>query len=249
MTGPRRRPVEIFYPEVAAGGFTRVDSSVAFYLRINALLTKEMIVVDLGAGRGAAHDERPDFRTALRSLRGKCRRVIGADIDEAVLSNPSVDEAVLVARDGTIPLADLSVDLIFADFTFEHVVHPEKFCAEIDRILKPGGWICARTPNKWGYIGLAARLVPNRAHVGLLRFLQPERRDVDVFPTAYRLNTKRALRTYFPDRTWERYAYAWNAEPAYFGRSVVAWAVMLALFRLLPASLGAVLFFYGRKRT
>lgn len=244
----QHHPINVFYPEVAAGGFSRVDSTVAFYLRVNALVTKDMTVVDLGAGRGAAHDEKPDFKTALRDFRGKCRKVIGVDVDEAVLSNPSLHEAVQVARDGAIPLPDASVDLVFADFTFEHVLDPGTFCAEIDRILKPGGWICARTPNKWGYIAMAARLVPNRAHPGILRFLQPDRRNIDVFPTAYRLNTRRALQKYFPSDRWERYAYAANTEPAYFGHSVIAWALMLSLFRLLPAAMGAVLFFYGRKR-
>lgn len=248
MTG-RRSPISIFFPEIGVGGYSRVNSTVEFYLRVNALLEPGMTVVDLGAGRGAAYADTPaDFVMKLRTLKGKCRKVIGVDIDPAVLENRSVDEVKLIAADGAIPLADESVDLIFSDFTFEHVLDPTKFCAEIHRVLKPGGWICARTPNKWGYIALAARLVPNRAHVRLLRWLQPARRHIDVFPTAYRMNTKAALRRCFPDESWIRFSYNWNAEPAYFRNSVVAWALMLGALKLLPESFATVLLFYARKR-
>ena len=70
--------------------------------------------------------------------------------------------------------------------------------AEIERILKPGGWFCARTPNKWGYISLGANLIPNSLHVRFLKFLQPDRQEEDVFPTRYRMNTIAALKTHFP---------------------------------------------------
>jgi hypothetical protein len=35
------------------GGFSRVDGSIEFYTRVNALLGPDMTVVDFGAGRGA----------------------------------------------------------------------------------------------------------------------------------------------------------------------------------------------------
>jgi SAM-dependent methyltransferase len=246
----QNRAIRRFYPEVEAGGYTRVDSTVEFYLRVNALVKKDMTIVDLGAGRGSAFEEHPEgFMAALRNFKGKCQKVIGIDIDRAVLQNVSLDEAKLIDERGNIPLADSSVDLIFSDFTFEHVVEPEKFSSEIFRILKPGGWICARTPNKWGYIAIGARLVPNRAHVKFLTVLQPRRKDIDVFPTEYRLNTPRDLRKYFPDGRWQRYAYTWNPEPAYFSDSIPAWAIMITIFKLLPQRFGSVFLFYARKNT
>jgi SAM-dependent methyltransferase len=245
----QNRAIKRFYPEVEAGGFSRVDSTVEFFLRVNALVKKDMVVVDLGAGRGSAFVDFPDdFKTGLRGFKGKCRKVIGVDIDPAVLQNTSLDEAKLIDKSGEIPLPDSSVDLIFADFTFEHVAEPDKFATEIYRILKPGGWICARTPNKWGYIALGARLVPNRSHVKFLTVLQPERKDVDVFPTCYLLNTPRDLRKYFPDEKWQRYAYTWNPEPAYFSDSIPAWAIMIAIFKFLPERFGSVFLFYARKK-
>lgn len=108
-----------FFPERAAGGFTRVDGTVQFYSRVNALVEPEMTVVDLGAGRGAISDSNTRIHRALCDLRGKAKKVIGLDVDRAVLDNPFVNEA-LVYDGGLLPLKDQSVDLIVADNTFEH---------------------------------------------------------------------------------------------------------------------------------
>jgi SAM-dependent methyltransferase len=245
----RNRTLNIIFPETEVGGFSRVDSTVEFYFRVNVLVKRDMIVVDLGAGRGAAFQEHPDdFKTALRNFKGKCRKVIGVDVDPAVMQNTSLDEAKLIDERGNIPLADSSVDLILSDFTFEHVAAPEEFCSEIYRILKPGGWLCARTPNKWGYIALGARLVPNRSHTKFLTVLQPERKDKDVFPTTYRLNTYGSLKKYFPDDKWNRYAYTCNPEPAYFSDSILAWRIMTTIFKFLPQRFGTAFMFFARKK-
>lgn len=249
MTSDRPSAIQRFYPEVNAGGYSRVDSTTEFYFRVNVLVKPAMTVVDLGAGRGAAHaDETTDFKTTLRNFRCRCKKVIGIDVDPAVLENTSLDEALLIHADGTIPLDDNSIDLIFSDFTFEHVADPEKFSTEVLRILKPGGWLCARTPNKWGYIALGARLVPNTSHSRFLYWLQPARKERDVFPTVYKLNSYPAFAKYFPDMSWDRYVYTWNPEPAYFADSHVGWALMIALFKVLPQRFGTVFMFYAQKR-
>src|SRR5690606_34252882 len=108
------------------------------------------------------------------------------DIDDAIRSNPGLDEALVLEPGAKLPLPPESVDLVVSDATFEHITDPELYMPELDRVLKPGGWICARTPGRWGYIGLGATMVPNRWHVRLLRYLQPHRKEIDVFPTAYK---------------------------------------------------------------
>jgi hypothetical protein len=37
-----------FFPELLAGGFSRLNTTVQFYTRLNALLTPEMAVLDFG---------------------------------------------------------------------------------------------------------------------------------------------------------------------------------------------------------
>lgn len=242
--------IDAFYPERAAGGFSRVDGAIEFYLRVNALLTSESVVLDFGAGRGAMVVDTPDsFKRRLRILRGKCANVIGVDVDPSVLSNPTVDEASLLelANDGgfILPMASESVDLIVSDWTLEHITRPTAAATEIGRVLKPGGWLCARTPNKWGYIGLGNRLVPEAAKTTFLRALQPSRRDIDVFPTKYEMNDIRTLQRLFPG--WLDCTYATDAEPVYAGRSRLAWLMFMLLSRCTPQPIKSVLMVFMQK--
>ena len=55
-----------FHPESGAGGFSAIDGTVIFYVRIASLLDPGATVLDLGAGRGRAHlDDPVSFRRAL----------------------------------------------------------------------------------------------------------------------------------------------------------------------------------------
>jgi SAM-dependent methyltransferase len=193
------------------------------------------VVLDLGAGRGrGAVDDAVDYRRQLRVLRGKCQRVIGVDVDPAVRDNPGLDDAHVIGPNARLPLHDASVDLVVSDMTFEHIDQPQYIADELSRVLRPGGWICARTPNRWGYIGVGANLIPNRWHVALLKFLQPQRKAADVFPTTYKINTKHALRRYFPTDVYEHHTYGHAPEPAYFADVELAWSVVLLLDRITP---------------
>ena len=241
--------VETLYPEVRAGGFSRVDGNIEFYGRINALLHPAMTVLDFGAGRGKdATDDPVTFRRQLRILRGKVAEVIGVDTDVAVLANPSVDSAVVIEENEVLPFADESIDLIFSDFCFEHLTNPAAVACELDRVLKPLGWICARTPNRWGYIGVGARAFPNRLHARLLKRLQPGRAVQDMFPTRYRLNTRRQITACFPESRFVDCTYGVDSEPAYFGSSVPATRIAKTLIHVTPERFAALLYVFLQKR-
>ena len=247
-TSAFRRTKQIVYPEVVAGGFSRVDGTVDFYQRINSLMKPTDTVLDIGAGRGQGHlDDDCNYRKQLRTFRGRVGKVIGIDVDTVVVDNPSLDEAYVI-KDDRFPLADASVDLAFSDHTFEHVADPYSFAQEVHRVLKPGGWLCARTPNRRGYISLASRIIPDRLHAAVLKRAQPGRKAEDVFPTTYLLNTSGALSRYFPDDAWERYVYTHNPEPAYFGTSPTVWRIFDTLLSALPRPLWPTLMIFMRKR-
>ena len=236
------------YPETRAGGFAAIDGAVQFYGRIAALTHPTDTVLEIGAGRGEYLLEDPvPYRKALRDHRGRAGKVIGVDLDPVVLDNPGLDEAHVIASGGPLPLPDASADLVVVEAVFEHVEDPVPFCAEIARVLKPGGWLCARTPNAWGYIALGARLVPNAAHVAVLRHLQPDRQARDVFPTHYRLNTRRQLRRFFPPESWRDCSYVWSSEPAYFGTSQLGWRLAQGLAWALPPAMGTTLMVFLQK--
>ncbi|MEM9263096.1 MAG: class I SAM-dependent methyltransferase [Pseudomonadota bacterium] len=238
---------DLIYPETVVTGFSRVDGTVHFYQQINALIEPHHTVLDIGAGRGRAHhDDIVAYRRGLRNMKGKCAKVIGVDVDPAIDQNPSLDEA-LILENGVFPIADSSVDIAFSDWTLEHIPDPLQFSNEVYRVLKPGGWLCARTPNKYGYIALASRLIPESLHKAVLGWAQPDRKEEDVFPTHYLLNTNRQLRRYFARSRWELYTYTHTSEPAYFGNSYHLWQVARTMFWLTPPFLGPVLMIFIRK--
>ena len=235
------------YPEIGAGGFTRVDGSIEFYNRINALLRPDMVVVDLGAGRGWQFEDANVYRRGLLTVQGKVAKVVGVDVDPAVFENKFVDEAKLY--DGKrLPLEDASVDLIYCDWVLEHVEDPATFVAEADRVLKPGGWFCARTPTSYSMTAIASRMVPNRHHAHALQAVQPGfRKAEDVFPAFYRLNTLSALRKYFPVPRWKHFSYTFSPSPSYhFGKTYIARLMAAVLYAKQPLG-GENLFVFQQK--
>jgi ubiquinone/menaquinone biosynthesis C-methylase UbiE len=118
--------------------------------------------------------------------------VIGVDVDPAGSANPVLDEFRLITGERW-PLEDGSVDLAVCDWVLEHVQDPAAFVDELDRVLRPGGAFVARTINRRSLLALGSRAVPSRAHAAVLARMQPGRAAQDVFPTAYRMNTRAAL--------------------------------------------------------
>lgn len=228
-------------PELLAGGFTRNDGAVEFYARVHSLLPHHGTVLDFGAGRGQGRLEDPvEYRRRLYDLRGPGRRVIGVDPDPVMLENPLLDEAHVLDGD-QLPLPDKTVDIVVADHVFEHIERPAAVTSELARVLRPGGWLCARTPNRWGYIALGARLIPNRAHTVVLKRLQPTREAADVFPTHYRMNTRAELHRLFPDDRFTHATYGQLVDPLYFGCSRMAIGAVGLATRFLPEALAPIL--------
>lgn len=179
------------------GGFPPNDGTIDFYLRVRSLLPAGGSVLDLGAGRGAWMEDPSPTRRRMRDLSDLAGAIIGVDVDPAIRQNPQLDEAFVLGPSDPLPLAPSSVDLVLADFVFEHIANPRFLATELARVLRPGGWCCARTPNKFGYIATLARLIPNPFHTSVLKRVQPGRQRRDVFPTLYRLNTLSTIRRHF----------------------------------------------------
>ncbi|MCV7061580.1 class I SAM-dependent methyltransferase [Mycolicibacterium vaccae] len=190
-----------FYPEVNIGGFTHVDGTVSFFNQIAAIVRPSDTVLDFGAGRGGPlFDDQVEFRRSMADLKGRCKHLDGCDVDPVILENPFLDDAKVIVTGEPLPYENERFDLVDARFVFEHIEDPHFVISELLRVAKPGGVIAAVTPNKWGYIAMSARMVPNRLHVKVLTRSQPNRKAKDVFPTQYKLNTPRALTDAFGDR-------------------------------------------------
>jgi SAM-dependent methyltransferase len=241
------RFLEMFYPEARFGGFSKVDGTVAFFSRVNALLGKDVVALDVGCGRGEYADDPVAFRRNLRILKGKCLEVRGIDVDPNAASNPYLDSFDVV-REAAWPIAARSVDLCICDHVVEHVADVPRFFSECSRVLRSGGHICIRTPNAHSYVAVAARLISNRHHARVLSRVQDRRRPEDVFPTLYRCNTRKKLTRALAQAGFsDHVVYSHEAEPSYLSFSRFFYRIGVLHQRLSPACIRPVLFAFARK--
>lgn len=237
------------YPELNYGGYSRCDGIVAFYARVNALLTPESTVLDIGCGRGAyIDDEASPWRNSLRNFKGRASRVIGIDVDEEGDTNPHIDEFHILENQDKWPVEDDSIDLSVSNCVLEHVENPASFFSECSRVMKSGGHVCLRTPNKHSYISLVASLIPNRFHASVTSKVQRKRKAEDVFPTFYRCNTKRSVRKAMNAAGFDVLVIRHEAEPAYMHFSKIAYRLGVIAHRLMPPPFASTLLIFARKR-
>lgn len=164
-----------FYPDDSRNG------TVAFYGWVRQHVGPTTELLNLGAG--------PPTRTDIRVFKGEVARVVGADIDPVVLENDELDDAVLI-EEGRLPLPDQAFDVIVSDFVFEHVEDPAGFLGEALRVLRPGGSLFFRTPNKYHYVATISRLTPHWFHELVANRARNLPADAhDPWPTFYRLNS------------------------------------------------------------
>jgi SAM-dependent methyltransferase len=237
---------ERWYPETRVGGFTLVDGTVAFYDRINSVLERDFVVLDLGCGRGSATEDPIPWRRRLQVFKGRCARVIGADVDPVGESNPLLDEFRLIEA-GKLPMEDESVDLCIADAVLEHVADVDSFFSECARVLKVGGYLFIRTPNAFNYATIITRLIPNDFHTRVLRRVQPARREEDVFPTLYRCNTVRALRATLERHGFDAVVKTFEAEPAYLSFAALPYLLGVLHQRYAPQAVRRTIYAFAVK--
>lgn len=246
--GPNHRLERRAYREANVSGFSHIDQEVAFFTQVAALLQPSDVVLDFGAGRGEFMETDPStYRRDLQNLRGRCAHVDGCDPDPIVLENPTLDTAAVIEIGQPLPYPDARFDLIVSRYVFEHIADPVWAAGELLRVLRPGGWICAMTPNKWGYVALASRLVPNRLHSRVLSQVMPGRPSKDVFPTVYRLNRPSAIRRHFGHAA-DVYHYSTSAVPSYHFGSLAIMRLQQLVHRLTPPMFDVGLRFFIRKR-
>ncbi|MGP0030230.1 MAG: class I SAM-dependent methyltransferase [Acidimicrobiales bacterium] len=223
-----------------------LDSAHVFLVSAQALAARSTLVAEVGCGRGALVDlDQPGG--PWQDLRGPGRRVVGIDIEEAGAENPVIDEFRLIGGDGHWPLDDGSVDLAVSDFVLEHVTEPEAFVRELARVLRPGGVFVARTISRYSVLAAAARVVPHRSHAPALQHLQPGREERDVFPTAYKMNSRRDLAALL-DRDFEWAAASRTGLEQYFKPWPRVRRCVAPLERHLPRSMWMALVVLARRR-
>ncbi|MCC7145240.1 MAG: class I SAM-dependent methyltransferase [Phycisphaeraceae bacterium] len=248
MSAPSSVPtIQKVYPEHRFGGFSRFDATVHFGTRVQALLGPDDVVLDVGCGRGKRMDDPCAYRRALQDFRGQNRRVVGIDVDTEAQTNPYITEFHLISDVRRWPVADASVNLVYADYVLEHVNDPALFFAEANRVLKPGGYLCFRTPNAYSYIAIISRCTPNRYHARVLSVAYQKKAGRDVFPTVYKCNTRRAMRRFLRQQGWTCAVYTVESEPNYLRFSPLLYRLGAVVHRLLPPVFRSTLLAFAQK--
>lgn len=153
-------------------------------MKILKRLTRDAIVLDLGAGAGIV--SQMDFCNLAR-------KICGVDPDQRVLIKRYPDESKVVAGE-VMPYPAASFDLVFSDNVLEHLEAPAIIFKEVPRAIKPKGLFLVKTPNRRHYMPLIARMTPHRFHQYINR--KRGRDNIDTFPTRYRINTPADIARY-----------------------------------------------------
>jgi SAM-dependent methyltransferase len=242
------------HPEVIADNFSVSDCDLTFFSIVRAIKLRHgpKRILDYGAGRnGYQQDFDPSIQSYLirdlRNLQSGEVHVTAVDVAPEVLSHPTSDQQFVIDPDGILPFDDNSFELIVSDYVFEHVENPYHVATELQRVLQPDGWLVVRTPNRLGYLKLAASLVPNRLHVAALKFIQPHRKAVDTFPTHYKLNSLRAIKRSFDKCEVVCITGSW--EPAYFFGKTWLYRIFQLVHWIMPKRFGTAHIFIARKHS
>jgi ubiquinone/menaquinone biosynthesis C-methylase UbiE len=135
-------------------------------------------LLDLGAGSG---------RIPEMNFKDKVEVVYGIDPDPDIKQNSYLDNAA-VGNGESLPYEENTFDVVISDNVLEHLVNPEKVFKEVHRVLKPGGYYLFKTPNKYHYMPLIARLTPHFFHEWINE--RRGRESKDTFPTQYLANSR-----------------------------------------------------------
>jgi SAM-dependent methyltransferase len=232
--------------EKFVGNFDLSDPEIDFYLRIRSLLNEDSKVLDLGAGRASwFENDYSKTKKFVRYLKPVVSEIIGADLDPVVLENRSTTSNVSLAKN-ELPFKNETFDVIIADYVFEHVSDPERFAFELNRVLKKGGWICARTPHKFHYVAFCAKLIPEYLHAKALKIVKPDRLEQDSFSTYYKLNDLKTINTYFA--SYNNRSFVMRLRPFYYFNSKIGYVCFSLLHKILPKSLVGNIFFFLQKK-
>jgi SAM-dependent methyltransferase len=173
---------------------------------VDQLLEPGHTLLDAGCGRTAP---------VLARYRGHGARLVGVDLvdfDPAAMEGLELHKSDL-AR---MPIAPNSVDLIMARSVMEHLTDPEAVYREMHRVLRPGGQVVFITGNLWDYSAIIAKFVPNRFHPWIVAKTEG-REEHDVFPVAYRTNTRGAVERLARRTGFEVASFAYRGQyPSYF---------------------------------
>jgi ubiquinone/menaquinone biosynthesis C-methylase UbiE len=207
-----------FYSEGFRGMYDRFSDVIHDHVR------KGDVMLDAGCGSGRV------FKYTFDDPQ-RPHLIVGVDLTDEPRANGNVDAAAR-ADLARLPFRDETFDIAISSHVAEHLTQPEAVFRELSRVLKHGGRLLILTPNRWHYVTMSAALMPHSFH---LKFNQSRGVDAhDIFPTVYRANTARRLRSLYEAAGLEvEELYQFETEPEYLAFSTPSYALGVGFERLV----------------
>ena len=211
--------------EKALYGPPYVVTETLYHRWVEQHLTPESVLLDIGAGPGNPY--------YFLDVRGRAKRVIGVDVDPAVLRNPRLDEAHVT--DGrTFPLEDATVDLAVSTYVFEHLEDPLDHLREIARVLKPDGRLFFLTVNAHHPAVALYRMLPSRLRHRIETIFSARDPDGRNYPVCLRANSEAVLRRLARQAGFAHVDIRHREQPPHYFRNCLSlWALGVLYERTL----------------
>ena len=146
--------------------------------------------LDLGCG----HQLLPPWRLDQeRALVQRAELFVGLDHQYDALKKHDTIRHKIHGNISQLPFKSKCFDIVTSNMVFEHLREPRAQLQEVSRVLKPGGLLIFHTPNVFGYGTLIARVIPKSIKARLCYMLDG-RKEEDVFPTYYKINSTRSIK-------------------------------------------------------
>lgn len=214
-----------------------------YLTRLEQVLQPGMSWLDIGCGRCLVPRWLPDHRDIEERLSSLADHIVGVDLDlEALRANSSV-KRLAMCEATFLPFISRTFDLVTSNMVFEHIERPRPVLEEIRRVTRPGGRLLVHTPNIHDIVTVAARLIPNRLHPGLVSCLEG-RAEEDVYPTHFFFNRAKEIRDLLRTAGFEDIRLEYLDHPNAYGHiPLVAQVEALwhCLARRIPALRGTLL--------
>jgi len=164
-------------------------SQYHYYATLQGAIPDRCAWLDLGCGRQMLASW---MRSEEQAVAGRAVMLAGIDLDwEGLRANPFVSARILGTLE-RLPFRAEVFDVATANMVVEHLRNPATMLEEVNRVLRPGGLFVFHTPNRNAAMIRVAALMPQFMKNFLARLLEG-RREEEVFPAFYRINTPAAI--------------------------------------------------------
>lgn len=165
------------------------DSQYEYRDAVASNVRKEIRWLDLGCGH---HSFGGWMAAEEKEVLSRAGFVTGLDYEFASVRRHKTIQNKLAGDVYHLPIADGAFDLITANMVMEHFADPAAALVEIRRTLTDRGILIFHTPNILNYQFRVASLLPQWIRNKLVRLFEG-RSESDVFPTHYKINSRKAI--------------------------------------------------------